>query len=124
MITVSGAFNLGPSPQGPTKIHDVTFQYQDTFSWTRGKHSLKFGGDIRWIQNNFHYDFYNNGSFDFGTYYRTRVTPLADFVGGFFDNYYQFSSAIYGIRQPSALFLCPGCVENYQESESRLWLAL
>jgi hypothetical protein len=98
LITVSGNFNLGPSPQGPTKIHDVTFQYQDTFSWTRGKHSLKFGGDLRWIRNNFHYDFYNNGSFDFGTYYTNTGSPLADFVGGFFDNYYQFSSAIYGIR--------------------------
>ena len=98
LVSVSGAFNLGPSPQGPTKIHDVTFQYQDTFSWTRGRHSFKFGGDLRWIRNNFHYDFYNNGSFDFGTYYTNTGNALADFVGGFTDNYYQFSSAIYGIR--------------------------
>lgn len=99
LVTVSGAFNLGPSPQGPTKIHDVTFQYQDTFSWTRGKHSLKFGADVRFVRNNFHYDFYNNGSFDFASYEAPFTgNPLADFVGGFFDNYYQFSSAIYGIR--------------------------
>ena len=97
-ISVGGAFNLGPSPQGPTKIHDVTFQYQDTFSWTRGRHALKFGADIRWIDENFHYDYYNNGSFDFGTYYTNTGSALADFVGGFTDNYYQFSSAIYGIR--------------------------
>src|SRR5262249_9536358 len=45
ILYVNGAFNLGPSPQGPTKIHNATFQYQDTFSWTRGKHDLKFGGD-------------------------------------------------------------------------------
>jgi hypothetical protein len=98
LITVSGAFNLGPSPQGPTKDHDVTFQYQDTFSWTRGKHALKFGADLRWAESNFDYDFYNNGSFDFGTYYTNTGSALADFVGGFTDNYYQFSSAIYGIR--------------------------
>jgi len=97
-ISVSGAFNLGPSPQGPTKIHDATFQYQDTFSWTKGTHALKFGADIRWIDENFHYDFYNNGSFDFGSYYTNTGSALADFVGGFTDNYYQFSSAIYGIR--------------------------
>jgi hypothetical protein len=103
-ISVSGAFNLGPSPQGPTKIHDVTFQYQDTFSWTRGKHSMKFGGDFRWVQNNFHYDFYNNGSFDFGSYYTNTGNALADFVGGFTDNYYQFSSAIYGIRAHQLYF--------------------
>lgn len=104
LVTVSGAFSLGPSPQGPTKIHDVTFQYQDTFSWTRGKHSLKFGGDLRWIRNNFHYDFYNNGSFDYGTYYTNTGSALADFVGGFTDNYYQFSSAIYGIRAHQLYF--------------------
>ena len=97
-ISVGGAFNLGPSPQGPTKIHDATFQYQDTFSWTKGRHALKFGADIRWIQENFHYDFYNNGSFDFGSYYTNTGSALADFVGGFTDNYYQFSRAIYGIR--------------------------
>ncbi len=97
-ISVGGAFNLGPSPQGPTKIHDVTFQYQDTFSWNKGRHALKFGADIRWTQSNFHYDFYNNGSFDFGTYYTNSGNALADFVGGYTDNYYQFSSAIYGIR--------------------------
>jgi Carboxypeptidase regulatory-like domain len=98
LVSVGGAFSLGPSPQGPTKEHDVTFQYQDTFSWTRGRHSFKFGGDLRWIRNNFHYDFYNNGSFDFGTYYTNTGNALADFVGGYTDNYYQFSSAIYGIR--------------------------
>jgi len=109
LITVGGAFNLGPSPQGPTKIHDVTFQYQDTLSWTMGKHALKFGGDLRWIQNNFNYDFYTNGSFDFGSYYTNTggcgtQCALADFVGGFTDNYFQFSNAVYGIRSHQLYF--------------------
>ncbi len=104
-ISVSGDFNLGPSPEGPTKDHDVTFQFQDTFSWTRGKHALKFGGDLRWTESNFHYDYYNNGSFDFGTYTNTLTgSPLADFVGGFTDNYFQFSSAAYGIRSHQLYF--------------------
>lgn len=104
LVSVSGAFNLGPSPQGPTKDHDVTFQYQDTFSWTRGTHALKFGADVRWTQSNFNYDFYNNGSFDYGTYYTNTGNALADFVGGFTDNYYQFSSARYGIRSHQLYF--------------------
>ena len=113
-ITVNGAFGLGPSPQGPTTIHDVTFQYQDTLSWTRGRHDLKFGADLRWVRNNFHYDFYNNGSFFFGDFGNFTASPddnqvasgsdLADFAGGFFDNYYQFSSAAYGIRTHSLYF--------------------
>jgi Carboxypeptidase regulatory-like domain len=111
-MTVSGAFELGPSPQGPTKVHDVTFQYQDTLSWSHGRHDLKFGGDLRWVRNNFNYDFYNNGSFSFGDFGAFTASPdglaggsvLADFVGGFWDNYYQFSNAVYGIRTHSLYF--------------------
>ena len=111
---VNGAFTLGPSPQGPTKLHDTTFQYQDTLTWNRGAHSLKLGADLRWVENNFNYDFYNNGSFffgDAGAFTASQTSPntssgsnLADFVGGFFDNYYQFSTARYGIRTHSLYF--------------------
>jgi len=111
---VNGAFTLGPSPQGPTKIHDTTFQYQDTLTWNRGAHALKLGVDLRWVENNFNYDFYNNGSFFFGDFGAFTGDPnlspnspgsnLADFVGGFFDNYYQFSTARYGIRTHSLYF--------------------
>ena len=104
LVTVSGAFNLGPSPQGPTKEHDVTFQLQDTFSWNRARHAVKFGADVRWIQSNFNYDFYTNGSFDYGTYYTNTGSALADFVGGYTDNYFQFSNAVYGIRSHQLYF--------------------
>jgi|HubBroStandDraft_5_1064220.scaffolds.fasta_scaffold03258_6 hypothetical protein len=96
MLTTS--FNLGPNPEGPTKIHDVTFHWQDSVSITRGHHSLKFGADIRRVRNNFNFDFDNNGVFDFGNDENFTGSPLADFVGGFFDNYAQFSKAVYGIR--------------------------
>jgi len=104
LMTVNGAFSLGPSPQGPTKIHDSTFQYQDTFSWTHGRHALKFGADLRWVENNFDYDFYNNGGFFFGDFGSFTGNNLADFVGGFFDNYSQYSNAKYGIRTHSWYF--------------------
>jgi Carboxypeptidase regulatory-like domain len=104
LVTVGGAFNLGPNPQGPTKDHDVTFQYQDTFSWTHGQHAMKFGGDLRWTESNFNYDFYNNGSFDYGSYYTNTGSALADFVGGYTDNYFQFSNAVYGIRSHQLYF--------------------
>jgi len=113
---VNGFFSLGPSPQGPTTLHDTTFQYQDTLSWQHGKHQFKFGADLRWIENNFHFDFFNNGSFFFGDFGNftgssannfNNISPgsaLADFVGGYFDNYFQFSKAIYGIRTHSLYF--------------------
>jgi len=96
MTTVS--FNLGPSPGGPTKLHDVTFHWQDNLTITRGRHNIKFGADIRRIRNNFDYDFENNGIFDFGNNTNFTGNYLADFVGGFFDSYAQFSRAVYGIR--------------------------
>lgn len=97
-VSVGGAFALGPSPYGPTKTHDVAFQYQDTFSWTHGQHALKFGADAHWVRDNFNYDFFTNGSFDYGTYYTNTGNALADFVGGYTDNYFQFSNATYNIR--------------------------
>jgi hypothetical protein len=101
-IMFSNSFQLGPSPQGPTKLHDVTFHWQDNLSWHKGHHDMKFGADIRRVRNNFSFDFFNNGSFDFANF----VSPFtgdgfADFVGGFPDNYFQFSSAVYGIRTSS-----------------------
>jgi Carboxypeptidase regulatory-like domain len=101
VMFVTGFFNLGPSPQGPTKIHDTTFQYQDTLSWARGRHQFKFGADLRWVENNLNFDFYNNGGFFFGQSGSFTGNILADFVGGFWDNYTQSSHAIYGIRTHS-----------------------
>jgi len=101
-------FNIGPSPQGPTKLHDMTYQVQDHMTIPHGRHEFKFGADIRRVQNNFNFDFFNNGSFTFGF---GSNAPLqngtftgdasADFVGGFPANFFQFSSAIYNIRTTS-----------------------
>ena len=97
-IMLTASFNLGPSPQGPTKLHDVTFHWQDSVTITHGRHNIKFGADIRRVRNNFDFDFDNNGIFDFGNNQNYTGNYLADFVGGFFDSYSQFSRAVYGIR--------------------------
>jgi hypothetical protein len=97
-IMSTTTFGLGPNPDGPTKIHDVTFHWQDSVSITHGRHNIKFGADIRRVRNNFDFDFDNNGVFDFGNNQNFTGNPLADFVGGFFDEYSQFSRAVYGIR--------------------------
>jgi hypothetical protein len=97
-IITTVSFSLGPPPGGPTKLHDVTFHWQDNVTITRGRHNIKFGADIRRVRNNFDFDFENNGIFDFGNNTNFTGNYLADFVGGFFDSYNQFSRAIYGIR--------------------------
>jgi hypothetical protein len=50
VIFENGTSSFGESdiiPQGRTQN---TFQYADTVSWTRGRHTLKFGGDINRYQ--------------------------------------------------------------------------
>jgi hypothetical protein len=96
-IIFTNGFNLGPSPQGPTTLHDATFEWADNYTWTRDRHEIRFGADISRIRQNFHFDFFNNGSYDF-TFGDFTGDELADFVGGFWDNYFQFSRASYGIR--------------------------
>jgi hypothetical protein len=94
------SFNLGPSTQGPTTLHRASFEWSDNFTWTRGKHEIKFGGDITRVRNNFDYLYYNSGGFDF-TFGNFTGDEYADFVAGFWDNYFQSSPAVYGIRTGS-----------------------
>lgn len=99
-IIFTNGFNLGPNPQGPTKLHRATFEWADNFTWTHGNHEWKFGTDVTRIRQNFNFDFFNNGSYDF-TFGNFTGNENADFVAGFFDNYFQFSRAQYGIRTGS-----------------------
>jgi Carboxypeptidase regulatory-like domain/TonB dependent receptor len=110
-IMFTPGFNLGPAPGGPTVLHDMTYQYQDHVTMVHGRHEIKFGVDLRFVQNNFNFDFFNNGSFTFGNG-QNATQPggtftgdaAADFVGGFPGNFFQFSNAIYGIRTHSQYY--------------------
>ena len=52
-------------PDGITGQYNNTYQITDNFSKVIGKHSLKFGGDIRYIQVNERNTYTPNGWFDF-----------------------------------------------------------
>ncbi len=51
-IVVSGVMSFGGINGFPQGRGDTTFQYNDTLSWIRGQHSLKFGGEFRRFRNN------------------------------------------------------------------------
>jgi hypothetical protein len=55
-IEVGGASTGNPWFGGisgfPQGRGDTTFQYSDTLSWIRGRHSMKFGGEFRRFRNN------------------------------------------------------------------------
>jgi hypothetical protein len=46
-ITELGKINVGPSPNNPQYLTENTYQMQDNVSWNVGKHSFKFGLDLR-----------------------------------------------------------------------------
>jgi Carboxypeptidase regulatory-like domain len=52
LIQVSGVMNFGGIEGFPQGRGDTTYQFNDTLSWIRSRHSFKFGGEIRRFQNN------------------------------------------------------------------------
>jgi TonB dependent receptor len=97
------ALTIGFSPQGPSNLIDNTFGYTDTFTWTRGKHTMKFGGGFSAFQDNQVFDFFVNGNFDFlgtldGTTPFGAGDPFANFLVGIPDFFFQAPAAPSNIR--------------------------
>ena len=59
---MGSAFGL---PDGTTGQYNNTYQITDNFSKVTGKHTIKFGGDIRYIQVNERNTYTSNGWFEF-----------------------------------------------------------
>ena len=80
------AFGL---PDGTTGQYNNTYQITDNFSKVMGKHTLKFGGDVRYIQVNERNTYTSNGWFQFsGT---ETGNDFADFLLGAPDLFNQTS---------------------------------
>ncbi|MGA3204855.1 MAG: carboxypeptidase regulatory-like domain-containing protein, partial [Bryobacteraceae bacterium] len=90
----------GFSPNGPTTFSNTVYAYYDNLSWTRGRHTMKFGFYFSPYENNTKYDFFGNGSyFFFGpSTFAGSGTDLADFLFGLPDNYFQAADAVNNIR--------------------------
>jgi hypothetical protein len=67
-ITVAGQANLGTATDYPRlNPSEQRFQFADNLSWTVGRHSLKFGGDIVNTQDYFNLLRNNAGSYNYAT---------------------------------------------------------
>ena len=73
-FTITGYSGLGNSTSQPQRRFDNTFDTTESFSWTKGPHSLKFGVDIRRFQLNGLIDASTRGSITFNPYYSASVT--------------------------------------------------
>jgi hypothetical protein len=92
VINVAGLFDLGFTQDGPQPRIDQNFELADNFSFTHGRHNLKFGIDFRrwYVKNPF--AFQNDGFYNFaGTGAFSTGVPGADFLLGIPDSYSQGS---------------------------------
>jgi Carboxypeptidase regulatory-like domain/TonB-dependent Receptor Plug Domain len=88
---------IGFSIQGPSRLVDNTFAYSDVLSWTRGRHTMKFGASFSAYQDSQVFDFEINGQFFYSTA-GAAGDPFANFLVGLPDVYDQGPSAPSNIR--------------------------
>jgi len=104
VLDFSSGLAVGYSGYGPSRVVNNTYQFSDTLTWTRGKHTIKAGFYISPFQDNTVFDFFVNGVYNFtGTNGQATRTgnDRADFLLGLPDNFAQYSQAPSNIRTTS-----------------------
>ncbi len=99
LVSLTGYFNLGFSPDGPQAAIENTYQLDDNLSKVIGSHTLKFGFDGRRYEVDSDFEFYNSGGYSFGGIgpYSTG-DPGADFLLGIPDSYIQNTGGVQTFR--------------------------
>jgi len=64
-VSITGYSRVGDVATLPINRADNTYQLVDNFSFIRGAHSLKFGGEMRILQLNGYVEVYSRGQIDF-----------------------------------------------------------
>ncbi len=81
---VTGYTNIGECNDCPFVNWNTTFQFKDDFSWNKGKHSIKIGGEWRRLRYNQIGAVVPRGRFTFGGNY--SGVPLGDYLLGLMSN--------------------------------------
>jgi hypothetical protein len=106
-INVSGGFTIGNNSEGELPQAGNTFQWSDAISWVKGKHTMKFGVDVRRMRFD-QFLYYNvNGSFNFyggGPNSVLSTDNYPNYLLGLADSYSQGSAQIEKVRN-SSLYL-------------------
>ncbi len=61
-LSLSNLFDIGSSPFADNDSNVPTYQFSDTLTWTRGRHTLKFGGEYKRNQVNLLFNAYTRGN--------------------------------------------------------------
>lgn len=90
ILTFTSGMNVSYNANWPSTKAENTYQGSDVVTWSRAKHTLKFGASLTDLQENTIYSYNGDGSFDFDSYYSVASgNDLADFLLGAPDNYIQ-----------------------------------
>jgi hypothetical protein len=101
-IDLAGAFSIGNNFEGELPQTGNSYQWTDNFSKIRGKHTFKFGGDIRYNRFDQTLFFDINGQFFyFGEGTNSTGNVIADYLLGLPDSYFQGSAQLEAIRTRS-----------------------
>jgi hypothetical protein len=92
-----GGTNYQVNNCGDSQFADNVFQINDAVSWIKGKHSFKFGGEIRMLQFNVRRLTTGSGEFDFSSA-QTSSTGDASGLGG-----YSVASSLFGLSDTTTL---------------------
>ncbi|MDQ2856526.1 MAG: TonB-dependent receptor, partial [Acidobacteriota bacterium] len=82
-ISVTGLSPLGDEGNNPQKSVTNVYQILDTASYIRGNHLIKFGGDLRFSQQNAFRDVESRGRLQFSPFAQISGNALADLLLGF-----------------------------------------
>ena len=83
-ISVADFFDLGASPFADNGAVEKTYAANDTLSWQKGRHSLKFGGEYKHHELNETFNLYTRGQMfflGFDPFVAPVLAPFADFLG-------------------------------------------
>lgn len=81
-ITVTGFSPLGDEGNNPQHSTTNTYQLLDTASYARGNHLLKFGFDLRFVQQNAFRDVQSRGFLTFSPFAQVTGNALGDLLLG------------------------------------------
>jgi hypothetical protein len=82
-ITVTGYSPLGHEGNNPQNSVTNTYQILDTATYSTGRHLFKFGGDVRFVQQNGFRDVQSRGLLQFSPFLTLTNNALGDLLMGF-----------------------------------------
>ena len=77
LINVTGYDRVGEATNLPQDRHDNTFEWADSLSWTTGRHTIKFGTEIRRFGENFLFDASARGTLNFTPFFTAQTATTA-----------------------------------------------